>query len=44
MMAASLPEGDILVDLLLKKEANVNYKSDLSYSSPSNPTLILIPP
>jgi hypothetical protein len=36
MMAASLPEGDKVVDLLLKKEADVNYKSDLSHSSPSN--------
>ena len=27
MIAASLPEGDELVDLLLKKEADVNVKS-----------------
>lgn len=42
MMAASLPEGEEMVELLLKKEADVNCKSDQPpFSIRANPSDIL---
>lgn len=42
MIASSLPEGEEIVDLLLKKEADVNIKSEILGWSLRNSTSLLI--
>ena len=42
MIASSLPKGEEVVDLLLKKEADVNIKSEILGWSPRHSTSLLI--